>query len=71
VIAAIEGFERIGKFDTAAIRHNAERFSAGRFRREFKRHVAAAVDEFHGKALAGAGQSQEGRMRNGWLGVEH
>jgi glycosyltransferase involved in cell wall biosynthesis len=71
LMAAIEGFERVGTFDTAAIRRNSERFSAGRFRHEFKSHVAAAVKEFHGTALASAGQEQEGSMRNGWLGMEH
>ena len=71
VIAAIESFERVSGFDTAAIRHNAERFSTSRFRREFKNQVAAAVEEFYGKAVPRAGHGQEGSMRNGWLGMEH
>jgi glycosyltransferase involved in cell wall biosynthesis len=71
VIAAIERFERMGKFDTAVIRRHAEGFSASRFRAEFSRHVAAAVEEFHGEKRAEVPEIPGGSTRHGWLGMEH
>jgi hypothetical protein len=71
VIAAIERFERMGKFDTAVIRRHAEGFSASRFRAEFSRHVAAAVEEFHCEKRAEVPEIPGGSTRHGWLGMEH
>lgn len=47
VVEAVEVFERESKlFSAAACRANAERFSQGRFRREFHQHVMDAWDDF-------------------------
>jgi glycosyltransferase involved in cell wall biosynthesis len=43
VMAAVEEFERMGRFDPQRIRLNAERFSTAHFRKRIQRVVAAAL----------------------------
>ena len=43
LVAAIHEFERMGSFDPAEIRRNAERFSIERFRKEFSQFVETAA----------------------------
>jgi glycosyltransferase involved in cell wall biosynthesis len=67
LVEAIRRFERMGKFDASSIRRNAERFSANRFRTEFSRRVAAAVEELERDRGAAIAQAQAGSARDGWL----
>jgi glycosyltransferase involved in cell wall biosynthesis len=71
LVQAVKRFERLGRFDPTTIRRNAERFSTDRFRTEFSRQVAAAVEEFQAEKRANVLPFQKGSSRNGWLGMGH
>lgn len=71
VIEAVERFERMGGFDSAVIRRNAERFSTKRFRAEFRRHVSAAMNDFAPTKQADANGIRVVSSSNGRLGNEH
>ncbi len=64
VVDAVTDFEREPKaFSAAACRANAERFSQGRFRRDFHQHVIDAWDDFHSDRSAGRHGSERGELQ--------